>query len=230
MNYEDFCHWAVILPGLSMIDSHYLILSLLLIVWCILHSVLVSNSVISFVRNKIGKKIRFYRLSFNLFSTITFLPIILYSLSIQDDNIFQWGGYFHIPRMIAILVSLYLFYAGAKHYDGLQFFGIRQIKERSNRKSLTDSGELDMRGILGVVRHPWYTATIIIIWTRDLSFSAIIVNSILTAYLIIGTLLEENKLRLEFGDKYQIYQQNVSMLIPVKWVKSKLIRSGKNSH
>jgi protein-S-isoprenylcysteine O-methyltransferase Ste14 len=143
----------------------------------------VSNKIISFVSKKIGRNIRFYRLFYNLFSTITFIPIIFYSFTIQGNNLFQWEGYFQIPRVISILISIYLFYAGAKHYDGLQFAGIRQI------------------------------------WV---DVSVLIVNSILTLYLIIGTILEENKLVLEFGEPYRLYKKNVSMLFPYKWLQSKI--------
>jgi methanethiol S-methyltransferase len=45
---------------------------------------------------------------------------------------------------------------------------------------------------------------------------------ILSAYLVIGTLLEERKLILEFGDKYRLYQRQVSMFIPLKWLRSRI--------
>ena len=54
--------------------------------------------------------------------------------------------------------------------------------------------------------------------------SGIFVNVIFTAYLVAGTYLEERKLVREFGEKYLTYQKNVSMLIPYKWLKSKIIR------
>jgi protein-S-isoprenylcysteine O-methyltransferase Ste14 len=42
----------------------------------------------------------------------------------------------------------------------------------------------------------------------------LVVNTLLTIYIIIGTLLEEKKLALEFGDSYIKYQHEVPMLIP----------------
>jgi protein-S-isoprenylcysteine O-methyltransferase Ste14 len=39
---------------------------------------------------------------------------------------------------------------------------------------------------------------------------------------VIGTFLEEQKLVLEFGDQYKVYQRQVSMFIPLKWLGSKL--------
>jgi protein-S-isoprenylcysteine O-methyltransferase Ste14 len=105
-----------------------------------------------------------------------------------------------------------------------QLLGIKQIKEGTSNKAITDSGELDTSGVLGITRHPWYLATILLIWVRQLDVSAIFVNVILTSYLIVGTYLEEKKLVREFGEKYLIYQKRVSMLIPYKWLKSIIIR------
>jgi protein-S-isoprenylcysteine O-methyltransferase Ste14 len=44
--------------------------------------------------------------------------------------------------------------------------------------------------------------------------AGIIVNIVLTIYIIMGTILEERKLVSEFGDAYVKYQQEVPMLIP----------------
>lgn len=204
---------------------NHIILSITLIVWCVLHSYLISNAFISTIKTKLGNKYRFYRLLYNLFSLVTFIPIILYAESIDSKYIFTWSGYLQIIRGIILLISIYLFFAGAKLYNALQFLGFRQIKYFSNHKSLTSDGNLDMSGILSVIRHPWYSASILLIWSRSIDISVFIVNLILTFYLIIGSYLEEKKLVIEFGVKYRLYQQNVSMLFPYKWLKSKIIGS-----
>ena len=49
----------------------------------------------------------------------------------------------------------------------------------------------------------------------------IVINTVLTVYVIIGTKLEEKKLVLEFGDAYIKYQREVPMLIPFTKAKSK---------
>jgi protein-S-isoprenylcysteine O-methyltransferase Ste14 len=41
--------------------------------------------------------------------------------------------------------------------------------------------------------------------------------------LIVGTWLEEKKLIEEFGEKYLAYQKRVSMLLPYKWLKLKIL-------
>ncbi len=62
----------------------------------------------------------------------------------------------------------------------------------------------------------------LLIWAGQMDVSTIIVNIILTAYLVIGTLLEERKLVREFGEEYRAYQKRVSMFIPFLWLRSKI--------
>jgi protein-S-isoprenylcysteine O-methyltransferase Ste14 len=175
------------------------ILALLWTAWCFLHSAMISVSVTEYLKGRLGDSYRFYRLIYVIVTVVTLLPILIFSNSVQS------------------------FYAGAKHYDGLQFIGIRQIREKESRKGLTEAGGIDTTGILGVVRHPWYTGGIFIIWAaRNLDLATLVVNIVLTAYILIGTVLEERKLILEFGDEYKEYQKKVSMFLPAKWVRSRL--------
>ena len=125
--------------------------------------------------------------------------------------------------MIILGIAVLLFLLGGRKYDVRQMLGIKQIKEGTSNKALTDTGELDTSGALGITRHPWYLAALLFIWGRQLDVSAILLNVIFTSYLIVGTYLEEKKLVGEFGEKYLAYQKRVSMLIPYKWLKSKVI-------
>jgi protein-S-isoprenylcysteine O-methyltransferase Ste14 len=79
---------------------------------------------------------------------------------------------------------------------------------------INPSEDLKRNGLLGVVRHPMYFALIIALWCDTVTITNIMVNIILTIYVITGTILEEKKLMLEFGDVYVKYQQEVPMLIP----------------
>ena len=204
--------------------TNYLILSLFVIAWCVLHSAMISASAIGYLRKNFGAIFRFYRIFFNLVAILTLIPVSLFAYSIRTQPIFHWSGYLRIGQVFLLVASVLLFFLGGRHYDVHQLLGIKQIKEGTSNKAITDSGELDTSGVLGITRHPWYLATILLIWVRQLDVSAIFVNVILTSYLIVGTYLEENKLVREFGEKYLIYQKRVSMLIPYKWLKSIIIR------
>ena len=201
----------------------YLILSLLIIAWCVLHSTMISVSATEYVKKRLGPKFCFYRLFFNLIAVLTLIPVVLFAYSIRTQAIFHWDGYMRTGQVILLGFAGLLFFLGGRHYDPLQLLGIKQIREGTSNKVLTDTGEFDISGVLGITRHPWYLATILLIWARQMDASAILANVILTIYVIIGTLLEEKKLTREFGKKYEAYQERVSMLIPYKWFKSKII-------
>jgi protein-S-isoprenylcysteine O-methyltransferase Ste14 len=106
------------------------------------------------------------------------------------------------------------FWAFFFDYDALSFFGIRQIMNFGKIKKINPSEELKKNGLLGITRHPMYFALIIYLWCQTFGILDIIVNTILTIYVVIGTFLEEKKLVLDFGDAYVKYQREVPMLIP----------------
>ena len=128
------------------------------------------------------------------------------------------GSYLKIIQIFMLVTAVLFFFFGAKRYDMLQFLGIRQVREGTTHSVLTGGGEVDTGGILGFTRHPWYAGALLLIWSRDMDVPAVITNVIFTGYLIIGTLLEERKLTLEFWGQYLEYQRNVSMFFPFKWL------------
>jgi protein-S-isoprenylcysteine O-methyltransferase Ste14 len=200
----------------------YVTLALLWILWCAVHSTLVSITVTDYLKPRLGNHFRFYRLFYNGFAIATLIPVAIFSYGVQSEPVFVWHGYLRILQVFLFLIAIYLFFAGITHYDPLQFMGIRQLKQTSTTEGMTKTGALNATGILGMIRHPWYVGAIAFIWARQLDLSAIIVNIILTAHLIIGTYLEERKLVAEFGDEYRAYQKVVPMFIPYKWLKSKI--------
>jgi methanethiol S-methyltransferase len=203
---------------------NYVVLALLWIAYGILHSALISITVTDFFKRLLRQNYRYYRLFFNLFSAVTLLPLVIYSYSARwrTELLFEWESDIRIVQYGLIALAAALLVSGARHYSLLQFLGIRQIVEGRSGGAMTVSGEFDSSGILGVVRHPWYVAVFILLWARDLDLARVTVNLVLSAYLVVGTLLEERKLVLEFGDKYRAYQRQVSMFIPLKWLKSRL--------
>jgi protein-S-isoprenylcysteine O-methyltransferase Ste14 len=204
-------------------QSKYLVLSMLVIAWCFLHSALISISVTEYLKRNLGPAFRFYRLFYNVVAVITLVPVVVFADSVRTQPIFSWDGYLRIVQVALLGTAALLFFLGARHYDARQLLGIKQIREGTSDKAITSSGKLDTSGVLGMIRHPWYAGGMLLVWARPLDVSVIIVNIILTAYLLIGTLLEEKKLVREFGEEYRAYQARVSMFIPYKWLKSKIL-------
>ncbi len=192
------------------------------ILWCTLHSTLIATPVTDYLKRKLGDRFRFYRLFFNAASLATLLPVAYFSIPTRQAPVFRWVGHLTILRYLLLAASIALFIAGGKHYSMSQFLGIRQIKTGRANPALSEYDTFDTSGILSAIRHPWYTASFLFIWARDLTLSALLINIVLSAYFVVGTILEERKLLLEFGEKYREYQKNVSMFAPYKWLKAKI--------
>jgi hypothetical protein len=206
------------------------------------------------IKRKLGDGFRYYRLLFNLISTITLAPVLWYEWSLHGRPLFQWEGPWNAARIALLALVALLGLGGARHYDLLKFLGLRgaisgvggmsdprrSVVEGTNVDgagsehkaggrekaapvgTLSVSGGLNREGIHRVTRHPWYLAALIVIWLRELSAPAIVSNTLLSAYLIAGTLLEERKLRAEFGLEYEDYSDEVSMLVPFKYIGAKI--------
>lgn len=202
--------------------SEYLVLAILLVLWCSLHSLLISISVTSYLMERLGDKYRYYRLIFNVVSLLTLLLIFLYQQTLWLEPFFSWDGYFRIGQVLLIAASLVLAYLGGRKYDSAQFLGLTQIRQGTAKRGLTRSGALDTTGVLNIIRHPWYLALLLLIWAMPLDISILVVNVIFTLYLFIGAYLEEQKLIIEFGDEYRDYQHRVSMIFPLKWLRNKI--------
>lgn len=200
----------------------YLVLAILWIAFCALHSGFISITFTNFLKQKIGDSYRFFRLFYNIFSIVTLIPVLIYTASIRQQPFFVWTGYLLPVKYLLLFTGILCFIMGAKNYSFGQFSGIAQIKEGTNHNLINQTGKLSSSGILGVVRHPFYAGIFPLIWSSDLDTPTLIVNIILSIYVLIGTLLEERKLIAEFGDAYREYQQKVSMLFPLKWIKKKL--------
>jgi protein-S-isoprenylcysteine O-methyltransferase Ste14 len=141
---------------------------------------------------------------------------------LREAPIFRWEGHLGIVQVFLLVVSVYLFVAGGKHYSWARFWGISQIQAGGAGSSLDDSSTFVVSGIHRVIRHPWYLGGILIVWAQDMSASTILINMVISVYFMIGAVLEERKLVIEFGEKYREYQQSVSMLFPWRWLKSRI--------
>jgi len=194
----------------------YLLLIALWSGWCLLHSVLASVRVNTALRVRLGAYFRYYRLFYNLFAVISLVPVVLYSSLLQGVPFFVWSGFWQLLQWSMIVVALLMFYLPLRRYDMDQFLGLRQIRSGLSHAALSTAGSLDSGGILGCVRHPWYSAGILLIWARDLDMSVFLVNVILSTYLIVGAFIEEKKLLAELGEEYRQYRRRVPMFIPYR--------------
>ena len=192
------------------------------VVWCTLHSALISLPVTEYLKRKLGERFRFYRLFYNAFSLATLIPLLRYSASVRQEPIFRWEGALGIIPYLLLVTGIGLFIIGGRNYSLFQFLGISQIKRGAGNHSMSAYNSFVVSGIQRMIRHPWYLGGIMIVWSGDLSLSTILTNLVISSYFVIGTILEERKMVREFGESYREYQRNVSMFFPYKWLKARI--------
>jgi methanethiol S-methyltransferase len=200
---------------------NYLLLALAWAAYGVVHSAMISETATGFLKRRLGDSFRFYRLFFNVVAVVLLVPVVSYSMSLQRGPVVRWDGPWLAVRYALVAVGVLLFVTGGRHYSLRQFIGISQL-QGTPTGGLATGGGIDSSGVLGVIRHPWYTGLVLLLWARDLDVSGLVASGVLTVYLLVGTLLEERKLVHEFGDAYRGYQRRVSMFVPIKWLRSRL--------
>jgi len=189
-------------------------LALLWICWCALHSLLIAGKLNGWIRKKGGFLQGSYRIVYILFSTITLAPVLWYQYTLPQLVLFSFSGQWRILQAILLLYAIIMFYGGKQVYDTSYFLGLRQWRSyRLGQQSV--SLPFSCRGVLHYVRHPWYSGGLAFLWgLGPLTDVTLLVRIILSMYLVIGSLLEEQKLVRELGAAYSSYRRQVPMLVP----------------
>ncbi len=170
------------------------------------------------LKEKLKKSSTYFRIAYNTFALLSFFAVSYFAKTIPDNILFSPNSYLQIIQLILFVISILLFVMGTKNYDMMQFLGLTQIKENNTGQGIGVSGEFNQSGILRYTRHPWYLAIFIILWSGyiDLSYTRFIMNVVFTLYVFVGTILEEKKMIIEFGETYRQYQKKVPMFIGLK--------------
>lgn len=194
----------------------WLLFSVLL--WGGLHSLLASYAAKDAFRRLFGEQVaRFYRLFYNIFAMVSFLPALALTVLTPDRVLYlvplPWAALMVIGMLLAAAVMV----AGFLQTDAWEFLGLRQAAGPLEARQ----GKLVTGGLYRYVRHPLYTAGLAFIWLMPLmTVNVLVINAALTVYILVGALFEERKLRREFGRAYAEYAAATPMLVPfTKWNK-----------
>jgi len=195
-----------------------LIITALFSIFAVSHSILASHKFKAKLTEKLGERIAFYRMFYNISSILFFLFIyevspkpnyIIYDLSFPFDIIIFT---LQIASRIALLWV-------AKFINMREFLGITQIKRYSTEtystKDLDEKMELRVDGPFKFSRHPIYffsSLFLILRPTMDFFYLIFLINMLL--YFYIGSYFEEKKLLTIFGSDYAAYQKSVPKTFP----------------
>lgn len=157
----------------------------------------------------------YYRLLFNALAVMLAIPLVYLAWQYPGEPLWQWRGVAgYIANGIGLLALLALLYS-LRLYDMGEFAGLTQAAGKSHE--IRDQEHFQISPLHRFVRHPWYFLILLILWSRDMNSNQLLIYSLLTAYLIIGSRLEERKLIAYHGKIYEAYRQRVAGLIPLPW-------------
>ncbi len=182
-----------------------------ILLWGLVHSLLASLAVKELSARVLGQTLmRFYRLGYNLFSVVSFLPILWLMAVLPDRRV-----YLIPPPWMYLMITVqggaaFLLLVGLLQTDTLSFIGLRQMFEMDSRPSA-----LVVNGLYRYVRHPLYTAGLLFIWlTPIMAINVLALYFSLTIYIVIGAYFEERKLLQEYGQTYLSYKTSTPMFVP----------------
>jgi protein-S-isoprenylcysteine O-methyltransferase Ste14 len=181
----------------------------------VMHSVLAASGVKAWIGTRWPRAMPGYRLAFNILATVTLLPVLWLVHGTESDWLWLWqwrGAWAWLANGLA-LAAVLGFFATGRSYDMGEFLGLRQLRTQDNN----DPESFRLSFIHRFVRHPWYCIGLVLIWSRDMNGPLLVSATMITAYLVVGSKLEEGKLVASYGETYRRYMTQVPGLIPLPW-------------
>lgn len=201
-----------------MIAVDIFIIILLFTLFAFSHTLLASNKTKIALAEKLGAKIAFYRLFYNLSSLLFF--IVFYAAAPKPNVIvYDLQFPFDIITFALQVLSLIGLVWATRPIVLKEFLGTAQIERylRGEYKveDLDERQTLRIEGAFKFVRHPIYLFSILFLGLRPtMSLFYFIMFICIVVYFYIGSIYEERKLVEKFGDEYRDYQKNIPRLIP----------------
>jgi protein-S-isoprenylcysteine O-methyltransferase Ste14 len=193
----------------------YLLLTFFWLLFYVPHSVLALESIKKRLSQTFPFLKRYYRLLYNVQSLLLFGNAFYYQRQLQSQFLFQVNSFFYIFSIALMLFSFFIMALSFRHYDKYEFLGLQQFQQANFNVAIGST--LNVKGLNQFVRHPLYSATFLFLFgyllykPLDSSLIFVIISS---AYLFVGTWLEEKKLSNRFGEVYKQYQRKVPMFLP----------------
>lgn len=201
-----------------MIALDILLIVLLFSLFAFSHTWLASRKLKVRLAERIGDKIAFYRMFYNVTSILFFLAFFAASPK-PDVIIYDLQFPFDIITFALQVLSLIGLIWTFSQFDSKEFLGISQIVRFMNgtysADTLDEKHELKFDGPFKYMRHPVYFFFILFLGFRpQMSLFYLVMFSCCLVYFYVGSIYEERKLVEVFGEPYKQYQQRVGRIIP----------------
>lgn len=162
-----------------------------------------------------------YRPFYNAQAILTFGALALYGTKLPDRELYRasepLAGLMRLGQLASLLYLIY----GARQIGFLKFAGLPNLlallrgqtsipREPEGQGPIIDvNGEMKVTGPFRASRHPLNFAMIPALWLMPrMTVNLAAFNCVVTVYLIVGSVHEEERLRAAYGQAYIDYQQS----------------------
>lgn len=190
-----------------------LIITVVFVVWAVIHSILADYGVKAWFRGRFGDSAYlWYRLGYNLFATLSFVPVLLAYWALPDRALWSASDPWRWLLLGIQAIGLVGLVGAVFQTRVGEFAGVSQLMpgydpDRSEPMRIT--------GLYCVVRHPIYFFGLLLVWFSPvITLNGLAIALLFTLYFYFGAMHEETGLRREFGPAYDDYRRQVPMLIP----------------
>ncbi len=207
-----------------MIALDILLIVLLFSLFAFSHTWLASRKLKTALVEKIGNRIAFYRMFYNVSSILFFLAFIAVAPK-PDVIIYDLQFPFDIITFALQVLSLIGLIWTFSQFDSKEFLGISQIIRYFNgtykEETLDEKQELKFDGAFKHSRHPVYLFSILFLGFRpQMSLFYLILFICSVVYFYVGSIYEEKKLVEVFGNEYREYQKRTPRIFPFRLIKN----------
>ena len=183
--------------------------------YSLIHSWLASLQLKRLVAQRWPQFMPAYRICFNLLAMVLVIPPLWWTFSLPGPQLWQWSGaLWWVANGLALMALVGVAWS-MRDYDSGEFLGIRQWRDKE--MSVEDQEGFHVSPLHRYVRHPWYSLSLVLIWTRDMDLAFLTAAVVMSIYFVVGARLEEQKLVIYHGEKYRSYQTLVPGLLPLPW-------------
>jgi len=176
--------------------------------FAVVHSLLAIPSLKQRFTGRSGHLRRFYRLYYNVASLLLFAWVMA---SFRNVTVlYVVPGVWSLVLYVVQMVILIILTACVRQTGAAEFLGIKE----QTREGLK-TPRLVTDGWYRFVRHPLYLFSMLFLLSNPVISSRWLVLTLVSAvYFLVGALLEEKRLLLEFGSEYLAYKRTVPFMIP----------------